>query len=156
MVKSHSPGARGRSRARRLALQGLYQWQLSGAPAHEIIAQLLADQDARDTDTEYFEMLLREVVTDCDVLEQLYGKHLDRPAAQLDPVERSILLLGTCELRSCLEVPYRVVLNEAVELSKKFGAEDSYKYINAVLEKICAELRAMEFNQDLHRSRMPR
>lgn len=149
-------GGRARSRARRLALQGLYQWQLSGAPAQEIIAQLLAGQNLRDTDTEYFEVLLRDSVTECDALEQLYAKHLDRPTVQLDPIERSILLLGTCELRSYPEVPYRVVLNEAIELSKKFGAEDSHKYINAVLEKICIELRATEFNQDLLRSRMPR
>jgi N utilization substance protein B len=155
MAKSNSQGARARSRARRLVLQGLYQWQLSGAPTPEIIAQLLADQNTRDTDTEYFEMLLRDAVTGCDALEQRYSAHLDRPAAQLDPVERSILLLATCELESRPEVPYRVVLNEAVELSKKFGAEDSYKYINAVLEKACAELRAAEFGRDSRRSRKP-
>jgi len=156
MAKVAAHGARARSRARRLALQGLYQWQLSGTPAQEVIAQLLADQNARDTDVDYFRMLLRDTVSDCVALEQQYGSYLDRPAVQLDPIERSILLLGTYELRSCLEVPYRVVLNEAVELSKKFGAEDSHKYINAVLEKVCAELRTTEFNRGSRRSRMPR
>lgn len=156
MAKPSAQGTRARSRARRLALQGMYQWQLAGAPAQEIIAQLLADGSPRDTDTEYFALLLRDAVNNCAALDGLYGRHLDRPVMQLDPIERSILLLGTCELRSHPEVPYRVVLNEAVELSKKFGAEDAHKYINAVLEKVCSELRAAEFAGDARRSRTPR
>ena len=145
MVKVHSGGSRARSQARRLALQGLYQWQLSGATAADISAQLRASQKTRDTDTGYFEALLDATITDCNTLEALFGVHLDRPLAQLDPVERGILLIGTCELRSHPEVPYRVVLNEAVELSKKFGAADGHKYINAVLEKVCAQVRSAEF-----------
>lgn len=147
MVKVHSGGSRARSQARRLALQGLYQWQLSGATAADISAQLRASQKTRDTDTGYFEALLDATITDCNTLEALFGVHLDRPLAQLDPVERGILLIGTCELRSHPEVPYRVVLNEAVELSKKFGAADGHKYINAVLEKVCAQVRSAEFKQ---------
>lgn len=147
MVKMHSGGSRARSQARRLALQGLYQWQLSGATAAEISVQLLASQKTRDTDAEYFEALLGAAIADSNTLEALFSGHLDRPLAQLDPVERGILLLGSCELRSHPEVPYRVVLNEAVELSKKFGAADGHKYINAVLEKVCAQVRSAEFKQ---------
>lgn len=138
-------GGRARSRARRLALQGLYQWQLSGGPASEIEAQLLADQSPRDTDVEYFEALLEACISDSSALEKTFAAWLDRPVEQLDPVERGILLLGTCELQAHPEVPYRVVLNEAVELSKKFGAADSHKYINAVLERAAAALRTVEF-----------
>lgn len=138
-------GGRARSRARRLALQGLYQWQLSGAPADEIRAQLLVGPNLRGTDTVYFEALLSEAIAGCQAFEALFGEYLDRPPAQLDPVERGILLLGTCELKSRPEVPYRVVLNEAVELAKRFGAEDAHKYINAVLERVCREVRSAEF-----------
>lgn len=145
MAKGNARGGRARSHARRLVLQGLYQWQLAGGPEHEIVAQLHAGQSPRNTDTEYFESLLGAVIADCGALEALFSRYLDRPLAQLDPVERGILLLGTCELKSHPEVPYRVVLNEAVELSKKFGAEQSHKYINAVLEQVCADVRVTEF-----------
>lgn len=145
MEKGSSRGARARSRARRLALQGLYQWQLSHAPAQEISAQLLAGRNLRDTDSEYFESLLGAAIADCPALEALFSHHLDRPPVQLDPVERGILLLGACELKSHPEVPYRVVLNEAVELAKRFGADDAHKYINAVLERVCREVRSAEF-----------
>ncbi|MBU6469537.1 MAG: transcription antitermination factor NusB [Gammaproteobacteria bacterium] len=148
MAKGNSRGTRARSRARRLALQGLYQWQLSGGLAKEISLQLLASQNVRDTDSEYFESLLGESIADCQALEMLFGNHLDRPLAQLDPVERGILLLGACELKSHPEVPYRVVLNEAVELTKRFGAEDAHKYINAVLECVCREVRSAEFKPE--------
>ena len=147
MGGSNSLGGRARSHARRLALQGLYQWQLSGAPAQEISAQLLTGQNTRATDTGYFQALLTATISQSEVLESLFSPHLDRPPAQLDPVERGILLLGACELKLHPEVPYRVVLNEAVELSRKFGAEHGHKYINAVLERVCAEIRAAEFKQ---------
>lgn len=142
---SAARGGRARSRARRLALQGLYQWQLSGAALREIEEQLLAEQNPRDTDVEYFGELLDGCISESAVLQDVFAKHLDRPLEQLDPVERSVLLLGTCELKLHPEVPYRVVLNEAVELAKKFGAEDSHKYINAVLERVARALRTVEF-----------
>jgi N utilization substance protein B len=147
MAKSNSHGGRARSHARRLALQGLYQWQLAGTPAQEIGAQLLASRNIRDTDTGYFETLLNTAIAESEALECLFSPYLDRPPSQLDPVERGILLLGTCELKLHPEVPYRVVLNEAVELSRRFGAEHGHKYINAVLERVCAEVRATEFKQ---------
>ncbi|HEV2111440.1 MAG TPA: transcription antitermination factor NusB [Gammaproteobacteria bacterium] len=144
MAKGNPQGARARARARRLTLQGLYQWQLSGAPAREIAAELTASQNTKDTDIEYFEELLRGIVAESATLEAAFSPHLDRPTAQLDPIERGILLLSTYELKERLDVPYRVVLNEAVELAKAFGAEESHKYINAVLDKTAAGLRKAE------------
>lgn len=144
MAKGSSQGARARSRARRLALQGLYQWQLSGSEANDIVRELLASQNTKDTDLEYFETLLRRSIAMSPVLEDTYGGNLDRPLQQLDPIERAVLLLGTYELREQLDVPYKVVINEAVELAKAFGAEDSHKYINAVMDKSAAQLRSME------------
>jgi transcription antitermination protein NusB len=137
-------GGRARAKARRLALQGLYQWQLSGTAANEVIAELNASQNIKDVDSEYFETLLRGVTADSDALQALFQPHLDRPAAQVDPIERGILLIGTFELKERIDVPYRVVLNEAMELAKGFGAEDSHKYINAVLDKTSAGLRQAE------------
>jgi len=144
MAASSKPGARARARARRLTLQGLYQWQLSDALPADIIVQFYANQNTKDTDTDYFEELLRGAITGSDKLAAAFTPYLDRPPTQLDPIERAILLLSTYELSARPDVPYRVVLNEAVELARKFGAEDSHKYINAVLDKTAAELRRSE------------
>ena len=144
MAKGNSQGARARAKARRLALQGLYQWQLSGTPALELIAELNASQNVKDVDLEYFEELVRGVTAGSDGLQTLFQPHLDRPVDQIDPIERGILLIGTFELKDRIDVPYRVVLNEAVELAKDFGAEESHKYINAVLDKTAAGLRQAE------------
>jgi len=144
MAASSKHGARARARARRLALQGLYQWQLSAALPDDIIAQLRLSQNIKDIDTDYFEELLRGVIADSDKLAAAFSPYLDRPLTQLDPVERGIFLLSTYELSARPDVPYRVVLNEAVELARKFGAEDSHKYINAVLDRAAMVLRATE------------
>jgi N utilization substance protein B len=144
MAGGKGQGSRARAKARRLALQGLYQWQLSGGGAKDILSELNASQNTKDVDTEYFSELLRGVIGAAAELEPLFAPHLDRPLAQLDPIERGILLLGTFELKQRLDVPYRVVLNEAMELSKAFGAEESHKYINAVLDKTSAALRQAE------------
>lgn len=144
MAGRKGQGPRARAKARRLALQGLYQWQISGSSAKDILSELNASQNTKDVDTEYFSELLRGVIGASAELEALFAPHLDRPLAQLDPIERAILLLGTFELRERLEVPYKVVLNESVELSKSFGAEESHKYINAVLDKTSAALRQAE------------
>jgi transcription antitermination protein NusB len=144
VAKGNPAGARARGKARRLALQGLYQWQLSGSSAREVIAELEASQNTKDVDLDYFEEVLRGVVAESTSLEALFASYLDRPVAQLDPIERGILLIGAFELKQRLDVPYRVVLNEAVELTKAFGAEEGHKYINAVLDKTAAELRKAE------------
>lgn len=143
-MAGNSQGARARAKARRLALQGLYQWQLSGTAVNDVIAELNASQNIKDVDAEYFEALLRGVTADNASLQALFLPNLDRPAEQLDPIERGILLIGTFELKERIDVPYRVVLNEAMELAKGFGAEDSHKYINAVLDKTSAGLRQAE------------
>ena len=139
-----SQGARARAKARRLALQGLYQWQLSGATPADVIAELNASQNIKDVDGEYFEALVRGVIAEADGLQALFQPNLDRPAEQVDPIERGILLIGTFELKERIDVPYKVVLNEAMELAKGFGAEDSHKYINAVLDKTSVGLRQAE------------
>jgi N utilization substance protein B len=144
VAKSTSQGARARAKARRLVLQGLYQWQLSGASAGEVIRELRDSQNTRDADLEYFEAVLKGAVADSAALETVFAPFLDRPVAQLDPIERGILLIGTYELKERIDVPYRVVLNEAVELTKAFGAEEGHKYINAVLDKTAAGLRQAE------------
>lgn len=143
-MAGNSQGARARGKARRLALQGLYQWQLNGTDARELIAELEASQNTKDVDGEYFQELVKGVIGDSAGLQGLFQPHLDRPVEQIDPIERGILLIGTYELKSRIDVPYRVVLNEAMELAKGFGAEDSHKYINAVLDKTSAGLRQAE------------
>lgn len=144
MSGNQKHGARARSRARRLAMQGLYQWQLGGSEAGDIVAQLRLSQEAKNTDLDYFDALLRNSIAEHAVLTAAFEPHLDRPADQLDPIERAILLLGIYELKACPDVPYRVVLNEAVELARSFGGEDSHKYINAVLDRAAEEYRAPE------------
>lgn len=144
MSGNQKHGARARSRARRLAMQGLYQWQLGGSEAGDIVAQLRLSQEAKNTDLDYFDVLLRNSIAEHAVLTAAFEPHLDRPADQLDPIERAILLLGIYELKACPDVPYRVVLNEAVELARSFGGEDSHKYINAVLDRAAEEYRAPE------------
>jgi transcription antitermination protein NusB len=137
-------GGRPRSLARRLAMQALYQWQLTGQPAGEIEAQLLADEDATRCDRDYLHELIAEVTARAQGLDELLAAHADRPVAELDPVEHSILLLGVYELTARLEVPYRVVINEAVELTKRYGATDGHKYVNALLDRIARRERAAE------------
>lgn len=132
---------RGRSVARKCAMQALYQWQLTAQSADEIYTQFIAGDDADGADKEYFGELLRECVAKHGELDALIAPHIDRPVEQLDPVERAILLLSMYELQSRLDVPFRVVINEGVELSKRFGATDGHKYVNAVLDKAARALR---------------
>lgn len=144
MAKGKTEGPRARTKARRLILQGLYQWQLSGTSARGVIAELEASQNTKDVDLEYFEEVLKGVIAASADLEALYASHLDRPLEQLDPIERGILLIGAFELKQRPDVPWKVVLNEAVELTKSFGAEEGHKYINAVLDKTAAQVRKAE------------
>lgn len=138
-------GARARSHARRLAMQALYQWQLTGDRVQDITLQFLDSDDIGRADPEYFRDLFRECVTHEPTLAALLPDFLDRPESQLDPVERAILLIGLYELQHRIDVPYRVVINEGVELAKKFGGEEGFKYVNAVLDKAAARLRTVEY-----------
>jgi transcription antitermination protein NusB len=133
-----------RRRSRELATQGLYQWLLSGAPGGEIDAQLRGAQGFDKADHEHLDALLHGVIREVETLTADLTPCLDRPIDQLSPVERSVLLVAAFELKHHLDIPYRVVINEAVELTKTFGGSDGYKYVNGVLDKLSANLRPDE------------
>jgi N utilization substance protein B len=125
-------------------LQALYQWTLSEASLVDIDAEFRVDNDFRHTDGEYFQALLRGVMEDVEALEALFSPLLDRALDDLDPIERNLLRMGTFELKERIDVPYKVVINEAVSLAKKFGATESHRYINGILDKVASELRTVE------------
>lgn len=134
--------ARGRHGARRLLVQALYQRQLAGHNAGELIEQFSASREFRGIDAQYFRTLLGEIVGEEPSLDALIADAADRPVSQLDPVERAVLWLGLMELRAHPDVPAGVVIDEAVELAREFGAQDSFRYINAVLDTMALRLRA--------------
>jgi len=133
-----------RSRARRRALQAVYAWQLSGASAHDVIAQFAHEQAKEQADLEYFEDLVRGVDQHHEQLDDALAPYLDRDIEQVDPVERAALRIATYELRMRPDVPYRVVINEAIESAKKFGAEHGHTYVNGVLDRAAAAWREIE------------
>jgi N utilization substance protein B len=135
-----------RRRSREFALQGLYQWQLAGTDPLTIVEQLSEADGFDKIDVEYFRAMLTGAVAGAADMEQLIAPLLDRAYKSLSPVERGILLLAGYEFKSQLEVPYRVVINEAIELAKSFGGTDGHKYVNGVLDKMAMQLRAVEFN----------
>jgi len=143
---------RARSLSRRLAMQALYQWQMTGQSFAELRNQYTTDEGYPEVDPEYFQQLLQGVVEGATELDGMLGEWIDRPVAQLDPVEHAVLLIGLQELRQHPEVPYRVVLNEGVELAKKFGATEGHKFINAVLDRAARRLRAAEQQAGAQRS----
>ena len=143
-MTEHNALAAQRRKARHYGLQALYQWTLSGASPSDIVAEFRVDNDFRHTDGEYFSAVLNGVIDDVDGLESLFEPALDRTLDELDPIERNLLRLGTFELRDRIDVPYKVVISEAVALAKKFGATDSHRYINGVLDKVARELRQIE------------
>jgi N utilization substance protein B len=134
----------GRRRSREFALQGLYQWQLAGTGAAAIEQQMSAAKGFDKIDRAYFSALLAGVIRESQRLDQSLQPHLDRKCAELSPVERAILLLAAYELENQHDVPYRVVINEAVELAKNYGGTDGFKYVNAVLDKLAADKRPRE------------
>jgi N utilization substance protein B len=134
--------ARGRHGARRLLVQALYQRQLTGHSAEELIAQFSSQREFRGIDADYFRMLIGEIAAQEAELDALIATSTDRPVAQLDPVERGVLWIGLTELRGHPDVPAGVVIDEAVELTKEFGAQDGYRYVNAVLDSVAPRLRA--------------
>jgi N utilization substance protein B len=136
-----------RNRARQAAVQALYQWQLTQQPPDEIETHFINDHELKGVDLEYFHRLVREVPLHLHELDDHLIPHLDRDIEEVDPVERAILRIGAFELEFHLEIPYKVVLNEAVELAKTFGAEHGHKYINAVLDKVAIHLRASEIGR---------
>ncbi len=125
-------------------MQALYQWQLTQQAPEQIENHFIHDHEMADVDVEYFHHLVREIPRHLHELDDHIIPHLDREMAEVDPVERAILRLGTYEFEFQTEIPYRVVLNEAVELAKTFGGEHGHKYVNAILDKVAAKLRAHE------------
>ncbi len=134
----------GRRRARRLCLQALYQWQMNEQPVENVIAEHLADADRKKLDAEYFQELLKGVVKEMTDIDAQFAPLLDREAERLTPIERAVLRLATYELVHRLDVPYRVVISEAVELTRQFGATEAHKYINGVLDKLAITVRSVE------------
>lgn len=133
-----------RSRARRRAAQAVYAWQVGGNPMAGVIEEFRHEQDMEIADLDYFEDLLRGVEKHCAELDAGLAPWLDRDMAQVDPIERAVLRIAAYELRHRPDVPYRVVLNEAVEVAKRFGAEHGHTYVNGVLDKAAREWRAAE------------
>lgn len=136
-----------RSRARRRALQAIYAWQLSAASATSLIEQFRHEQDMEIADIGYFEDLVQGVLKHSDELDAALVGYLDREMAQVDPIERAVLRIGAYELRHRPDVPYRVVINEAIETAKRFGAEHGHTYVNGVLDKAAADWRPVEAQQ---------
>ncbi|MBL8342435.1 MAG: transcription antitermination factor NusB [Rubrivivax sp.] len=137
-------GRNPRRRAREFAVQGLYQWLLAGHGAEDVLATLREQQDFERADRAHLDALVHGGIAEAAALDAAIARHVDRPTAQLSPVEHAVLLIGAYELTHCLDVPYRVVINEAVELAKAFGGTDGHKYVNGVLDKTAADLRAAE------------
>lgn len=136
-----------RTTARRFAVQALYQWQLAGQSLRDIEVQFIADNELGDDEASYFAELLHEIPKRLDELDGRLAPLLSRPIEQVDPVERAILRVGSYELAHRLDVPYRVVINEAIELAKRFGAEKSHRFINGVLDRLAKDLRKAEIRK---------
>lgn len=145
MAAGRSGGSGGaRSLARRRAMQALYQWQMTGQSDKDIILQFAEDAEHGRADHELFRDLVKNVIEDREALDEQIGELSDRAVAQLDPVEHAILMMGIYELRSRVDVPYRVVINEAVELCRSYGAEDGHKFVNALLDRAAQKFREAE------------
>ncbi len=140
--------AKGRSNARKKALQALYQWALSGNDLKEIEVQFHDEQDMSKVDQDYFHTLLHEIPANVESLDELVLPLMDLKGNEIDPVEQAILRLSTYELLNRLDVPYRVVITEAVQLAKTFGADQSHKFINGVLDKLAQEHRKIEISAE--------
>jgi len=133
-----------RKRARRRALQAIYQWQITHQDASEILRQFREIQDLSQVDEAYFEQLLLCVIREKERIAEALRPFLDRPMEQVDVMERVVLMIGTWELLDCPEIPYRVVLDESIDLARRFGSEQGHSYVNAVLDKAARKWRADE------------
>ena len=144
--------AKSRGIARKMAMQAVYQWQMTGDDVVAIKQQFKEDNDMDKVDEEYFSELLLEVSA-CNEIDAILEKYMDRKIHLVDPVERAILRIACYEFKARLDVPYRVVLNEAITLTKKFCAEKSHKFVNAVLDKVASELRTAETSESHQKSK---
>lgn len=140
-----APPKSARRRARELALQGLYQWLVSGEEGGAIEAHLREQEpEFARADAAHFDALLHGCIREAADLDALLARHVDRKTTELSPVEHAVLMIGAYELKYCMDVPYKVAINEAVELAKGFGGTDGHKYVNGVLDKTALDLRAAE------------
>lgn len=137
-----------RRKARHYAMQALYQWYMTGHALSEIESQFRADYDFNKVDLEFFQDIVHQAPAHMVELEQAFTPHLDRPIKELDPIELSLLRLGSYELLKRIDVPYKVVINEAVSLAKKFGASEGHKFINGVLDKVAQDVRGVEIKAE--------
>jgi len=133
-----------RTNARKAAVQALYQWQMAGQDLSEIERQFLEEERLKDAQKSYFVELFYGVPKNLDAIDQALSEFVDRPVDTIDPVERAILRIGVYELLHRLDMPYRVILNEGINLAKYFGADGSHKYVNGILDKVAQQKRAME------------
>lgn len=135
-----------RRNARMYALQAMYQWQLSATPPIDIEAQFIAREITKTVDLDYFKELLHNIPKEHENLDAIIRPYLNRPLEELDPIELAILRVATYELKDRIDVPYRVILNEALELTKKFGSVEGFKFVNGVLDHIAKKLRTEEIH----------
>jgi N utilization substance protein B len=133
-----------RRKAREFAVQGLYEWLIGRADAGVVDAHVREQEGFAECDAAHFDMLLHGCIREAAELDAQFVAHLDRDTSQLSPVEHAVLMIGTYELRHCAAIPYKVAINEAVELAKSFGGTDGHKYVNGVLDKTAAALRPLE------------
>lgn len=144
MAVKRDPRSGARSVARKLAMQALYRWQLNESPWQDLVSEFQSDEDMARADGEYFRELLQGIGTRRVALDDALENYADRKVAELDPVEHGILWIGLFELEERPDVPWRVIVNEAVTLTRKYGATDAHKYVNAVLDKAARTLRPRE------------
>ena len=137
-------GTSTRRRSRELALQGLYQWLVNGASGADIEAHLQEHEGFEKFDRMHFDALLHGSIAEASALDAALARHVDRKTTDLSPVEHAVLMIGAYELTHCIDIPYRVVINEAVELAKAFGGTDGHKYVNGVLDRCAGDLRPVE------------
>ena len=133
-----------RRRSREFVIQGIYQWLITGNESGVIDAQIRGLEGFRKADYDHYDALLHGIIHEANHIDDLLAPHTDRKTVDLSPIEHAILMLGTYELLHCLDIPYRVIINEAVELTKTFGGTDGFKYVNGVLDKIALQLRVSE------------
>jgi len=145
MARAPRSASAARHRARELLLQALYQWQMTDTDPGEIIVQFVEDRDMAGADVDYFRELMRAITVDADAIDAEIAPLLQRSIGLIDPVERAILRIAGHELRDRLEVPARVVIDEAIELARRYGASEGHRFINGVIDRLAHRLRVHEF-----------
>ena len=143
-VARRSDAKSARRRAREFALQGLYEWLLSRGDAGAIDAHVREHEGFDRCDRAHFDLLLHGAIREAEAIDATLAGHIDRKVELLSPIEHAALMIGTFELMRCIEIPYKVAINEAVELAKSFGGTDGHKYVNGVLDQVAAEVRRIE------------